>query len=183
MTIKEALSLEPEQIMKLKKDELKKVVSTMASAANKRIKNLNKNNLSTPSLDSVNRSGGKFTTRNKNINQLRSEYSRVSAFLNAKTSTVKGAKKVIKDIEKRIGGHLKPHEMKNLWEAYRRIEELDPNFLKMYGSSQMQQYLRDEIVSGNNEISELINKGVMAINKNYEDQAVNYDEMDEFFEL
>ena len=69
MTTKELLNLSSSEISKMKKTELRKVVQTLASTANKRLKRLATKGISTPSSRQV-LQVGKISTKNKNINQL-----------------------------------------------------------------------------------------------------------------
>lgn len=79
---------------------LKAEISRKASMANKRIKRLEKNKLTnTPAYRKyVNSGGHKFSVAGKDYNELQKELARVDSFVNAKTSTVRGTNKVLKDI-------------------------------------------------------------------------------------
>lgn len=92
MTTSELLNLSSVEISKLKKPQLRKIVQTLASTSNKRLKRLQQKGISTPASRYVDKSG-KFSTKGKNINQLRAEYIRAKNFLQSKTSTLKGYKR------------------------------------------------------------------------------------------
>lgn len=85
--------------------ELRKEASRMASMANKRVKRLEKNDLKdTPAYQGYLRSGGgKFSVRGKDYNELQAEMARMRAFINANTSTVRGAHQTLKDIADNTG--------------------------------------------------------------------------------
>lgn len=183
MTIDDILRLEPDVLMKLSRSELAKVVSQASSAGNKRIKRLGLKGMPTPAVQAIERTGGKFSVKGKNLNQLRAEFYRVSGFLKARTSTIKGAKKVQKEVETRIGGKLKPAEMVNFWRAYRKVDELEPNFLRLYGSTQMQQFLRNEVVDSGKDVDEIVISGIEEIDRQYDEREDEVDEMGEFFEI
>lgn len=130
MTVQEILDLKPEQISKLGKRELSRAVRTVALAANKRLNRLKEQAKKSPktseqkgayipkksashkiALDALNwatkdgKSKGTFGVGDKSFNQLRAEMSRMSQFMSMKTSTIKGAKAVRQDREKRILGY------------------------------------------------------------------------------
>lgn len=148
MNIKELLNLDIGDVQKMSRKDLSKAVSTMASAANKRIKRFEQKDIETPAIMGVKRSGGKISTKGKNLNELRSEYVRARTFLTAKTSTAKGFGKVQKEIEVRIGGKLTIDESKEFWSAYNKLTELEPNEMKIYGSDRIQQALYQMKIQG-----------------------------------
>lgn len=196
-TVKQILNLEPDELMKMKRSELAEVTSLLSRAANKRIKRLEAKDIDTPALQGYERSGGKFGTRGKNLNELRSEFYRVSHFLNAKTSTITGAKQVHKEVVDRLTADLTTEErekynlttdqLKDFWEGYRKLQEVEPAQLKEYGSAQMQEYLRkqfDDIgVQTDEDIDEMIQRGLEKLDIEYEEREDEVYDMGEFFEI
>lgn len=95
--------------VKLASDEylrLKVEVSRKASIANKRLVRLENNNLtSSPAYQKwVDYQGGvKFSVKEKDYNQLQQELARVNQFIEAKTSTVRGLNKVLKEMAENTG--------------------------------------------------------------------------------
>lgn len=95
--------------VKLASDEylrLKEEVSRKASMANKRLVRLENNNLtSSPAYQKwVDYQGGvKFSVKGKDYNQLQQELARVNQFIEAKTSTVRGLNKVLKEMAENTG--------------------------------------------------------------------------------
>lgn len=95
--------------VKLASDEylrLKAEVSRKASMANKRLVRLENNNLtSSPAYQKwVDYQGGvKFSVKEKDYNQLQQELARVNQFIEAKTSTVRGLNKVLKEMAENTG--------------------------------------------------------------------------------
>lgn len=95
--------------VKLASDEylrLKTEVSRKASMANKRLVRLENNNLtSSPAYQKwVDYQGGvKFSVKGKDYNQLQQELARVNQFIEAKTSTVRGLNKVLKEMAENTG--------------------------------------------------------------------------------
>lgn len=184
MKINDILNLEPGELMKLDRPELAKIVSQMSSVANKRITRLKSSGVQSQALTNVERGGGLFGVKGKSLNQIRSEYKRARGFLQSKSSTVKGARKVNKQVEQQIGGELTPSQFKEFWKAYNRLEELEPNFLRIYGSEQMQKFLRNELVENNASVDELLQSGLEEIQRQYEETTESmFDDLGEFFEI
>ncbi len=93
---------------KLASDEylrLKKEVSRMASMANKRLRRLERNDLTNlPAYQAWERNGSiKFSVKGKDYNQLQSEYWRLKNFLDARTSTVREANKFLREMAEDTG--------------------------------------------------------------------------------
>lgn len=101
VSIDKLTSLGATEIKGYDRDNLARIVTKLNSAANKRLARLEKEGYSTPAMRSakVNR-GERFSVKGKNLKQLRGEYIRVSNFLKAETSTVKGYKKFLKRMKK-----------------------------------------------------------------------------------
>lgn len=85
--------------------ELKKEVSRMASMANKRLKRLERNELTDlPAYQSWVRGGAiKFSVKGKDYNQLQAEFWRLKRFLDNKTSLVRQANKYLREMAENIG--------------------------------------------------------------------------------
>ena len=89
-----------EQARKQRIRQLKQEISKKASMANKRLKRLEKNDLTNvPAYRQYVKGGGvKFSVKGKNYNELQAELSRVNHFIDSKTSTVRGTNSVLKEI-------------------------------------------------------------------------------------
>lgn len=115
--------------------KLKAEVSRKASIANKRLKRLEKNNLTNlPAYQQwVDYKGGvKFSVAGKDYNQLQQELARINQFLNNKTSLVRQANEYLKDIADITGI------------KYTSVKELPAKtetFFKL--ASKVEQYLRN----------------------------------------
>lgn len=95
--------------------QLKKEVSRKASMANKRLVRLKANKLTdVPAYRQFlnERGGKKFSVKGKSYNELRKELNEINRFLNHTTSTVRGARKVLKGIANTVG--LKVTNVKSL---------------------------------------------------------------------
>lgn len=133
----------------------RKEVSRLASMANKRLERLEKNNLTdTPAYQGFLRSGGKrFGIKGKSYNEVQKEMARIRNFINAETSTIRGANRVLKEIANNTG-----IKYKNLTQ----LRQYSKQFFQI--ASKVEQYLRtvDDMASaiGYQKIWEQINKYV-----------------------
>lgn len=101
-SIQQLTRLRPKTISRMSEPELRKVVTRLASAANKRIARIEAKGITTPATRGAEKSGGRFTSKGKDLNELRAEYIRVKSFLGEETSTISGYKKFAKRFEKKI---------------------------------------------------------------------------------
>ena len=101
VSIDKLTNLSATQIKQYDRKNLAKIVTKLSSAANKRVKRLEKSGYNTPALRQSYR-GGHFGSKGKNLKQLRSEYKRVSSFLKSETSTVKGYKAFLNKLSKKF---------------------------------------------------------------------------------
>ena len=111
----------------------KKEISRKVSMANKRLRRLEKNNLTDQPAYRTwkNYNGGeKFSVKGKNFNELQAENARLNNFLNSATSTVRGANANLKKVAERLD--LKYSRVKDLPLITKRYFEL---------SSKAEQYL------------------------------------------
>lgn len=129
--------IESEAEKKLKRiREFRREASRLASMANKRLQRLEGNKLTdSPAYRKLVEITGKdrprFSVRGKDYNELQREVARMRQFLNAKTSTVRGATRVLKDMAQNIG--IKYKTLKELKSKAKIFFEL---------SSKIEQYLR-----------------------------------------
>lgn len=99
-SVNDLVNLSATQIANMNRTELSHVVSRLSSAANKRLKRFEKAGSSTPATRWVEKTGGKFSVKDKDIQQLRSEYIRVKGFLGSETGTRKGYHNFLQRIKK-----------------------------------------------------------------------------------
>lgn len=121
------------QDLQAKEKVLKAEISKKASMANKRLKRLEKNNLTNmPAYRNWVEYGGgtKFSVKGKNYNELQAELARVNKFIDNQTSTVRGANTVLKNIAKTTGV-----TYKNIGELYTKTNV----FFEL--ASKVQQYM------------------------------------------
>ena len=114
---------------------LKKEVSRMASMGNKRLKRLETNELTDlPAYKSwVDGGAIKFSVKDKDYNQLQSEFWRLKNFLDAKTSTVHGANSFLKEMAQNTG--IKYNGLADLKTKSKQFFELAEKIKQYYQSA------------------------------------------------
>lgn len=150
---------------------MRKEANRLASMANKRVRRLEQNNLTdAPAYQQYIASGGKFSVRGKDYNQLQQEISRLQSFLNSQTSTVRGYNNVLKEMANNTG-----IKYKNLTD----LKEKASNFFEL--QSKVEQYLRqvEDMASaiGYQKIWETINQYVRSNKVNLASDRLNIDDM------
>jgi hypothetical protein len=76
---------------KLSLKDLRKVTGRLVSAGNKRIRRAEEKGVDSPAFAYIRESGGMLSTKGKDLQQLRHEFVRAKNFMEAETSTIKGA--------------------------------------------------------------------------------------------
>ena len=162
MTLEQVMNLTWDQINKMKLKELKAATKIVGDVANKRIKRLEKSDyIATNALNAVRDGGGGFSIKGKNMNQLRGELNRARQFINAKTSTVTGAKKVYKAREKALYGTpsqtreeaiKRAQQSSKVEEVYGKFLQLNPTSKNTIGSDKVRSAVA-EIVDDNPDMS------------------------------
>lgn len=152
--------------------EVKAEMSRLASVANKRLQRLEKAGLeNSPTYKKwVNEGSNKFGVRGKNHNQLQAELARLKAFLNAKTSTIRGINTVLKDMANTTG-----IKYKNLTDLRAKAD----TFFEL--KSKVEQYLRnvDDIASAftSTRLFNEINQYVADAKIDLSDSSVNIEDV------
>lgn len=141
---------------------LKKEVSRMASMANKRLTRLEKNELThLPSYKSWEEHGSiRFSVKGKTHQQLQSEYWRLKNFLDAKTSTVRGANSFLKEMAQNTG--IKYNGLADLKTKSQKFFEL-ANKIKQYYKNAEKSALALDYQKIWQQINEQIKQGVIEI--------------------
>lgn len=179
---------------KLSPQEMKKVTSRLASAANKRIRRLEKTPRGTESFayQVVEERGRKFSVKGKNRNQLRNEFKNVRAFLKYKTSTIKGWNQYREKMEQRVSGATDGESQEwseriwsKFWKVYRRIEEIHSGSFQKGDSDRIQQMLHQIFVE--NDKRRGVDYFADIIEREYEDlyesEQEDENDIDDYFDV
>ena len=129
MSVQDILNMDINTFNKLNTSDLRKVVGRLVSAGNKRLRSFERAGERSPATRHVAKSGGAFSTKGKDLNALRSEYTRAKNFLQSKTGTRKGWKQVKKETIaslKKYGVEMTESQFDDVWTAYEDLKELSP---------------------------------------------------------
>lgn len=189
MTVQDILNMDIATFNKLSAPEMRKVVGRLVSAGNKRLRSFERSGESSPAVRYVNKSGGAFSTKGKDLNALRAEYTRAKNFLQSKTGTRKGWKQVKKETIaglKKHGIEMTEQKFNDVWTAYEDLKELSPEVanrgLKYSVLKEVANMVTDMYKSAE-EIASALHKNLSQI---YEEQVGLYNDVDGisgFFEI
>ena len=150
MTVQELINLDWNKVNKMDAKELKRIVQFGAMQANRYISAAKKGDYNSPGLYYVLNNDRKFSSKNKNQGQLKSELRDLIMFLDNKTITRKGAKEFYDKTTVRFINekhkNINPGNMSDFWEAYNKFLESETGKAK-YGSlkSQLQDVVFDTL--------------------------------------
>ena len=129
MSSKELLNISIKDFNKMSAKELAKAVNTLKSTANKRIKRFKEAGVKSPALtkflDRSNIYDSKDTT---NINRLRSEFMSVKNFLESPTGSLRGYKKIKKQVTNTLLEHgvdIRNVSYDDFFELYEKLKDYD----------------------------------------------------------
>lgn len=191
-SVEQLLNIDPADVQKMTTKELRAAVQTLSSAANKRLSRLEQSEIdvSSPALHAVYESGrSRFSTRGKNLNQLRNEFKDVKNFLTSKTSTIKGVKGWKSKIEKKAGGEFTPAEFSEFGVLFGKLRvAVGRDAIQRAGSEQVIRWLRREMADKRNQNDEDVIYSVIArmngMYEEYEEQrAAEWGELDDFYDI
>lgn len=173
----------PQNFEKMKRGDLTKHLQPTIDAANKRIKRLKGMKTLSPALNSVIESGGNFSFKDKNRNEVLKEASRVIAFMNMKTSTVSGAKEFERGFAAKLSNKAKDitnEQRKVLFDNFRKLQQMSPVGLNIYGSDRLIRMLADEVTDENYSFEYTMQKALNELEEEYEQFQMDNDDMDPF---
>lgn len=152
LKISDIMDISWEKLNSLNLEDMRQLTGRLVSASNKRIRRLStaKRGTSSFAYQYIEERGKTFSTRGKDINQLRTEFKTAKQFLSMKTSTIKGWNKYRKEMEQRTG-YITDDESKEwsdstwkkYWKVYRRFTETHGGTYKKGDSDRIQQMLMD----------------------------------------
>ena len=195
LKITDIMDMDWNDLNKLTPQEMKQITSRLVSAANKRIRRLEKAPRGTESFayQVVEERGRKFSVRRKNTNQLRNEFKNVRAFLKYKTSTTKGWKEYREKMEQRVSGATDGESQEwsertwsKFWKVYRRMEEKHGGSFQKGDSDRIQQMLHEIFVE--NDKRRGVDYFADIIEREYEDlyeseQEDDENDIDDYFDV
>lgn len=144
------LNREFEELNKLSTKNLKAVTSRLVSSANKRLKRIEKANLTQLNIPYKKvMEEGKFSVKGKNRNQVLQEYARAKEYLESKTSSVSGYKSYRQKVKDRLGiPEMSDEEELDFWNMYNDINAHSKYNKDVLGSNQMQRIVAKMVDEG-----------------------------------
>lgn len=173
----------PDNFASMKREDLIREMQPTIDAANKRLKRLQGMETLSPALNSVMQSGGKFSIKGKTRNEILKEASRALSFVNMKTSTVSGAKQFEKNFAAKLSNKSKNitnDQRKTLFDSFRKLQQISPVGLNIYGSERLVRMLADEVVDENYSFEDTMNKALKELEREYEQFMQEQDDLDPF---
>lgn len=173
----------PDGFTSMKRGDLIAQMQPTIDAANKRLKRLQGMETLSPALNSVLQSGGKFSIKGKTRNEILKESSRAISFINMKTSTVSGAKQFEKNFAAKLSNKSKNitnDQRKTLFDSFRKLQQISPVGLNIYGSERLVRMLADEVVDENYSFETTMNKALKELEREYEQFMQEQEDLDPF---
>ena len=173
----------PDNFASMKRKDLIAEMQPTIDAANKRLQRLRGMETLSPALNSVMQSGGKFTIKGKTRNEVLKEASRALSFINMKTSTVSGAKQFEKNFAAKLSNKSKiitNDQRKTLFDSFRKLQQISPVGLNIYGSERLVRMLADEVVDENYSFEDTMNKALKELEREYENFMQEQEDLDPF---
>ena len=132
LSIKDIMSIDLDTFNKLSESDLRAITSRLVSASNKRIRRLQEQDIDSPALQTLGARTGFSTITPKGlegkqrVNYLRQEFAQARHFLSLKTSTLSGAKNMVKKmsstISEKYGVSLSKPQMKSVINVMNRLK-------------------------------------------------------------
>lgn len=124
--VKELLNMDSSTFLSLNTNDMRKVVQRLVPEVKRRVREFKDE--PSPVVTKLQRSGTDFSTDKKDLNELRTDYTRIKHFLDAKTSEKKNwddAKEKTIRAMRRLGIKFTDNNFKDIWQAYELLLELD----------------------------------------------------------
>lgn len=173
----------PDNFSTMKRKDLIAEMQPTIDAANKRLKRLQGMETLSPALNSVMQSGGKFSIKGKTRNEILKEASRALSFVNMKTSTVSGAKQFERNFAAKLSNKSKNitnDQRKTLFDSFRKLQQISPVGLNIYGSERLVRMLADEVVDENYSFEGTMDKALKELEREYEQFMQEQEDLDPF---
>lgn len=145
MKLKEIQDLSNEDFNRLSYNELLPIVKHIQKLANQRIYRIKKSGVFSPAVESAKIMN---TANADNLNLLRAEFRQTMDFLNAKTSTIRGAREFNTGVQESLNAlregrarqlnyaELSNKQKSTIWKLRETIREIDPVFFNSLDSEQ-----------------------------------------------
>ena len=129
LSIADIMDMDPKTFLSLDTKTLRKITGRLVSAANKRLSRMEEAGEASPAYVYIMKNFGRFSTRGKDLAQLRKEYARAVGFLRSGTSSLRGWHKSQRKAQKTLhdrGIDVDLEIMQNMWHIYEELKRVDP---------------------------------------------------------
>lgn len=171
MKLPDILTMDWEDVRGLSRRELSKVVSQMASAANKRLRRFEAKNEVSPAYRYAEKAGD-FSVAGKNLNQLRSEYVRAKTFLQQETSSLRQWERVKRETVQTLndmGVNIPKEDIGEVMRVYGKVKSEFPDLTDSQIYAPAIQNIYEQIQEGTDP-SQIINDTRNMMVKGYENR-------------
>ena len=182
LTIKDIQKMSMDKFQSYTPAQQRELVSRLASAGNKRLRNLEKAGIETPATIKLNLSGGKLSVKGKSGDELIKEFYRAKNFLNSSTSTKTGWKKTKQEIQKTVSDIGKIYKgmsyneaIANAFAYYDTLSEIDPTLTMNRDKYKVTEKIAEMMKNGI-EPEEIINKSTTYLMDLYDAEQTRYNE-------
>lgn len=146
LTIENIMSMPISKLENMSLKEQREFVSRLGSAANKRLVNLQKNDIYNSAVRRLELGGGKISVRGKNKDDLTKEFIRARDFLKNKFSSASNWKKTIRNIAKKsdyegITGS-DTSDLSKAFSIYDVLREIEPEITKRANKYELTSYIK-----------------------------------------
>lgn len=184
MSVDDILIMSMSKFQQYSDREQKEIVSRLVSAANKRLRRLEKNDIVNPATLRVDFSGGKFSTAWKSGTDLENELYRAKSFMKSKFSTMRGWKDFNKKIDKEINinddnndtdSDNKRNLIKLAYSYYDYLSDLDPRIRNKSDKYKVVDKITESLESGKKG-KDVINSALKYIKEAYKQEQDRYND-------
>lgn len=142
LSVSEIMNMPISKLTSYTPSQQREIVSRVASAGNKRLRNLEKQNISNPAIRKLNESGGKLSVRGKTGDDLIREFNRARDFMKNRFSSAKEWKKTVKKLSQSEQlQNIPEHEIGEVFDYYDNARETDPNVINELNKYELMDYI------------------------------------------
>lgn len=174
MSVQDVLDMPISKFQNYTPTEQREIVSRLASAANKRLRTLEKGNINNSATMKLHESGGKISVRGKAGSELTKELIRAREFLTNKFSSKKEWNKVIRAVAKNeIFKGKDIGTVGRVFAMYDYLRELDPEIVNKINKYTLMDYV-DDLYNIGASREDIINKSMEYIRNEYNKRQEEY---------
>lgn len=173
MTINDIMNMPMSKFESYSPTAQREITSRLASAANKRLRTLEKSNIQNPATIRLEMSGGKISVRGKEGSELKEEFYRAKQFLRSKFSSKREWKKHIKELQEKYPDDENVLTTVQAYAYYDILQELSPSLSVQLERYDIVDLIADYIKTGVTP-KDIINKTQRYLQREYEERQREY---------